>query len=61
MKKNNVEMSTSNDEEQEINKNNIYSWGFGKYGELCEKEINYSLEPIKINLILNKIEEITKK
>ena len=60
MKKNNVEMSSSNEEEHEKNKNNIYSWGFGKYGELGEKEINYSLEPIKINLILNKREEISK-
>ena len=52
-------MNTSNEDKLINNKIHIFSWGFGKYGELGEKEINYSLEPIKININLNLKEEIS--
>ena len=53
-------MNSSNEDKLLNNKIHIFSWGFGKYGELGEKEINYSLEPIKININLNLKEEISK-
>ena len=40
-----------------LNKHSIYSWGFGKYGQIGQKLVNYSLIPLKINF---DSEEITK-
>jgi alpha-tubulin suppressor-like RCC1 family protein len=37
----------------------IYSWGFGKYGQVGVRNLNYSLSPIKLDLGTNEIFQVS--